>query len=106
MHDGETYEQCALREILEESGVKVRLLERLPDVGTTFRDEEKTVISWLAEPTGNEEPHHDDPDSEVADARWFGIDALPIIHVYQRPLIATAVGVLMSKNNLLRSDGC
>jgi 8-oxo-dGTP pyrophosphatase MutT (NUDIX family) len=104
MHEGETHEQTALREIREEAGIEVRLLQRLPDVGTTFHDEDKTVISWLAEPVGSDKPCHDDPDSEVADARWFGIDVLPVVHVYQRPLIAAAVDVLMGQSILLKGD--
>jgi 8-oxo-dGTP pyrophosphatase MutT (NUDIX family) len=94
MHPGETVEQCALREIREEAGVVVVLGVRLPDASTVYKNEDKTVVSWLARPVGDDEPRHDDPDSEVADARWFGVDVLPEIHVYQRPLIATAVETL------------
>lgn len=96
INEGETPEQCAVREIREEAGVEVRLGLRLPDVGTAFRDEDKTVMSWLAIPTGNHEPRHDDPDSEVADARWFSAEALPTIHVYQRELVTGAVSHLKS----------
>jgi 8-oxo-dGTP pyrophosphatase MutT (NUDIX family) len=94
MHEGETAEQCALREVREEAGVEIVLGPRLPDVGTAFRDEDKTVVSWLGRPVGSEEPRHDDPDSEVADARWFNVDGLPPIHLYQRPLIAAAIDIL------------
>ena len=96
VHEGETPEQCALREVREEAGVEVTLGTRLPDVGTVFRDEDKTVVSWLARPVGDDEPRHDDPDSEVADARWFRVDALPTIHVYQRPLVAAGVEMLFN----------
>lgn len=94
MHDGETFEQCALREIHEEAGIDVILGQRLPDVGTAFRDEDKTVMTWLAQPVGSDVPRHDDPNSEVADARWFDVGALPFIHVYQQPLVARAVKML------------
>jgi len=105
MHEGETQEQCAIREIREEAGVEVKLGQRLPDVGTVFRDEDKTVVSWLTEVVGSDEPRHDDPDSEVADARWFDINALPTLHVYQRPLIAAAVDILMGQSVVLKADG-
>lgn len=105
MHEGETQEACAMREVREESGVAVTLGQRLPDVGTVFRNEDKTVVSWLCTVVGSEEPRHDDPDSEVADARWFHIDALPTLHVYQRPLIAAAIDLLMGRSVVLKVDG-
>jgi ADP-ribose pyrophosphatase YjhB (NUDIX family) len=91
MHEGETEEACAIREVREEAGVEVQLGLRLPNVGCVVRDEDKTVISWLCTVVGSEEPRHDDPDSEVADARWFDVALLPTIHVYQRPLVAAGV---------------
>ncbi len=103
-HEGETLEDCAKREIREEAGIMVTLEQRLPDVGTVFRNEDKTVVSWLCTVQGSNEPRHDDPDSEVADAKWFHIDALPTLHVYQRPLIAAAIDVLMGRTILLKVD--
>ena len=92
---GESLETCALREVREETGVAVRLVERLPDCSCFVKHEDKTVVSWLAVPVdANAEPAHDDPDSEVADARWIPVDQLPRIHVYQQPLIAVAIGRL------------
>ena len=94
MDRGESLEQCALREVKQETGVSIALGERLPDCGTFFKNEDKTVVSYLATPVGSHDPKHDDPDSEVADARWIPIDQLPKIHLYQQPLIAIAVGRL------------
>jgi len=88
---GETLEECAIREVREEAGVDVKLGVRLQDVFIKNDAEDKTVVSWLAVPVGSHEPNHNDPDSEVADARWFDVDALPEIMVYQRPLLASAV---------------
>lgn len=105
MHEGETEEQCAIREIREEAGVQVILGQQLPNVGTVFKDEDKTVVSWLCTVEGNDDPRHDDPDSEVADARWFGIHSLPQIHVYQRPLLAAAKDILMGESVVLKVDG-
>jgi 8-oxo-dGTP pyrophosphatase MutT (NUDIX family) len=98
-HEGESLEQTAKREIREEAGVEVELSERLQDTFIAYGDEDKTVCVWLAHVVGNDEPRHDDPDSEVADARWFPIDSLPDIMVYQRPLIASAVNVLLAPSN-------
>lgn len=94
VHKGETHIDCALREIKEETGVDVELGVRLPDVTTTYRDEDKTVMSWLSRVIGNDKPSAIGPESEVADARWFRIDELPEIHIYQRSLIAAAVDLL------------
>jgi 8-oxo-dGTP diphosphatase len=95
MDAGETLVECALREVREETGVAVRLGARLPDCATYFKNEDKTVVSYLAQPLDpRAEPAHDDPDSEVADARWIPIDQLPRIHVYQQPLIAKAIELL------------
>lgn len=95
INDCETLEACAVREVREETGVEVRLSTRLPDCHVTNHNEDKTVVAWLAQPAGgNEEPNINDPDSEVADARWFSIDKLPDIVVYQRPLLATTIKLL------------
>lgn len=93
-HSGESLEDCAKREIREETGVNVSLSTRLPNTITTYKREDKTVAAWLAQPVGDESPHHDDPESEVADARWFSVQSMPEIHAYQRPVIATAIEML------------
>ena len=92
--EGETPEACAVREIREETGVDVVLGRRLPDATTSFRNENKTVMCWLAKPTGRAEPQHDDPNSEVADARWFNVKELPELLTYQRILISYAIEVI------------
>lgn len=91
---GESLEECAIREVREETGVTVKLEQRLPDCQTYFKNETKTVMSWLATAIGDSEPKHDDPDNEVADARWIPVDELPKIHMYQQSLIAVVVGML------------
>lgn len=102
MNEGESFEECALREVREETGVAVKLGRRLPDCGTYFKNEDKTVVSYLATPVGSHEPAHDDPDNEVADARWINVDNLPKIHVYQQPLIVKAIELLREH---LRTNG-
>lgn len=92
--EGETLEECAIREVREEAGVDVKLGARLQDAFIKNDTEDKTVVSWLAVPVGSHEPNHNDPDSEVADARWFDVDGLPEIMVYQRPLLASAVNAI------------
>lgn len=89
LNKDESLVECAIREVKEETGVAVKLGERLPDCTIHLKNEAKTIVSYLARPIDpSAEPTHDDPDNEVADARWIPIDRLPKIHVYQQKLIA------------------
>lgn len=90
LNPGESKEDCARREVREETGLVVRLETRLPEVTVTAHNEHKTVVTWLAQVDGNDTPSLDDPDSEVADVRWFDVDALPEIVAYQRVLVTDA----------------
>ena len=69
----------------------MQLGERLADVVAKTRDEKKLVVTDLARVVGPDEPMHNDPDSEVADARWFDVEALPDMIAYQRPVIAEGI---------------
>jgi ADP-ribose pyrophosphatase YjhB (NUDIX family) len=104
VYNDETLEQCATREVREETGVQVCLDVRLSNIMTHFRNEDKTVASWLAQPVGDHEPNHNDPDSEVADAKWFNILSLPRIHVYQRFLLVEAVSLLLKTRSNIYYD--
>lgn len=86
--EGETMEQCAFREVMEETGVKVRLYEQLASVNVLSKEEDKTVVLFVAQPVDPGcEPRHNDPDSEVADAKWISVSALPKLLSYQQPII-------------------
>jgi len=98
-HDGEAIEECALREVREETGLRIELHERLPDVEASYKKESKTVKTWLAQVVGDDVPRIDDPDSEVADARWFSIEKLPTLVSYQRALFVHARELLVSKRS-------
>lgn len=94
LEKGESLADCARREVKEETGIDVELGDRLPDVHVNAGDERKTVVTWLARPVGPDEPKHDDPDNEVADARWFDHDDLPDVVAYQRALVERTVDAL------------
>lgn len=91
MDEGETFEQCAAREVREETGIDVVLGERLMDVTTSWKHEHKRVISFLATQNGTNAPDISDPDCEVADVKWHDVNYLPKIHIYQRQLIESVI---------------
>ncbi len=68
--EGESDEQCALREVEEETGLVCELLDELP--GTTYRDakgREKRVRYWLMRPVGGRLAF----EHEVDVARWVTV---------------------------------
>lgn len=89
LHDGETFEECAVRETLEETGILVSPYKRLVDVYAKYRYEDKTVVSYLAHQLCDSEPKIQE--EELVDAKWFPIDKLPRVHAYQLPLIKHAL---------------
>lgn len=73
---GETTEQTALREVTEETGLEVRIVEVIGDIeywfvlnGTRFH---KTVHYFLMQPTGGDFSAHDHEFDEV---RWIELAA-------------------------------
>ena len=67
---GESWEEAALREVAEETGLQCELADRLSS--THYRDPKgrpKTVHWWLMRPRGGSLGG----DDEVDDARWVGI---------------------------------
>jgi len=73
---GETLEQTAVREVHEETGLRVRLLRPLRDVSYSFYwppagvNYHKTVAYFLAEPIGGEVR----PESGFEEARWVSCE--------------------------------
>jgi 8-oxo-dGTP pyrophosphatase MutT (NUDIX family) len=89
---GETPTQCAVREVIEETGVAPLLLEEMGSVKVIHGRERKTVKIWLAHPIDHTtEPVKSDENVEV---RYWPVSNLPDIHIYQRPLMAQLVEVL------------
>jgi NAD+ diphosphatase len=69
---GETIEACVAREVREETNVEVRDLRYFGSQSWPFPN--SLMIAFTAEYAGGELRH--DP-AELADARWFPLDALP-----------------------------
>ncbi len=93
LNNGESKEDCAKRETLEETGIHVKLLKKLGNVLCSHKSERKTVHTWLALQTNSEESATPS-DGENAEVEWFTFDALPQIHIYQRSLIEEVIEVV------------
>lgn len=96
-NDGESLEDCARREVKEETGITIKLGSRLPDIIVMYPKEVKTIVTYFAIQTDDANPDPNDPNSEVADALWFNIDNLPFVHIYQQNLIRFGISVLLKR---------
>jgi 8-oxo-dGTP pyrophosphatase MutT (NUDIX family) len=94
---GETIEETAVREVTEETGLEVRILERLPSIDYTFVQSgtriHKTVHYFLMEPVGGDLSRHD---HEFERVRWVAFsDAAGLLTFpTERGLVATAAARL------------
>jgi 8-oxo-dGTP pyrophosphatase MutT (NUDIX family) len=72
---GETQEETALREVCEETGLTVRILEEVGSIHYWFSRRgvryKKEVLHYLMSPTGGDLSLHD---HEYDEARWFPLD--------------------------------
>src|SRR5919112_3139081 len=72
LEDGESWEEAALREVEEETGVGCRLVRELDDDHYADRKGRlKRVRWWLMEPVAMDVR---DPDDEVDDVRWIPLE--------------------------------
>jgi len=68
-YEGESDEDCALREVREETGLECKLGPELPTVFYTSKGQPKRVRYWLMEPFAGEfAPHR-----EVDEIAWLGL---------------------------------
>ena len=81
LDDGESARDAALREVLEETGLRCRAARRLADV--RYRDRKgrsKRVRYWEMTPEGGKfRPNH-----EVDEVRWVPVDRVAAIVSYPR----------------------
>jgi 8-oxo-dGTP diphosphatase len=77
---GESWEECALREVEEEIGLRCRLGDELPP--TSYRDNKgraKVVRYWRMEPIDGEF----EPSDEVDEVRWLARDEAVTLLSYE-----------------------
>jgi len=92
----ETPEQTALREVSEETGLEVRILDTIGDIHYRFvrhgRRIDKTVHYYLMEATGGDLADHDD---EFEDVRWFEVTEADALMRFptERDILARALPV-------------
>jgi 8-oxo-dGTP pyrophosphatase MutT (NUDIX family) len=96
---GETREQTALREVREETGLEVEILEPLATIDYWFVEKRvryhKYVHYFLMRSTGGSLDDHDD---EVVEVAWFGVEAALERMAYpnERELVASSRSTLDS----------
>ena len=96
---GESVEETALREVAEETGLEVRIVEPLPSIEYAFVQDgtriHKTVHYFLMEPTGGDLSRHD---HEFERVRWVPFDEAASILSFatERDLVAVAAARLAS----------
>ncbi|MDA8238652.1 MAG: NUDIX hydrolase [Chloroflexi bacterium] len=93
---GETLEEVALREVAEETGLRVRLVAPLDAIQYTFVQGgariHKTVHFWLMEPVGGDLAGHDHEFDEV---RWVALADAPALLTFEteRALVERAAAL-------------
>jgi 8-oxo-dGTP pyrophosphatase MutT (NUDIX family) len=94
---GETLEQTAVREVGEETGLKVRIVSSLDAIKYTFVQRgtriHKTVHYFLMEPIGGSLEDHD---HEFEEVRWISFQDAPALLSFEteRSLVGLAAGRL------------
>ena len=98
---GETVEETAVREVGEETGLRVRIVEPLPSIEYTFvlsgTRIHKTVHYFLMEPLGGDLSAHD---HEFERVRWIPFREASEVLTFEseRSLVATAAGILSGRS--------
>lgn len=99
---GESFEEAALREVREETGLESRIVEQLGDVQYWYYDKWekkrifKTVHFFLLSYSGGDVQNHD---REVDEARWFSLSKAEELLSYpsERNIFEKAKAVIEEK---------
>jgi 8-oxo-dGTP pyrophosphatase MutT (NUDIX family) len=97
---GETFEQTAIREIFEETGLHGELLEKLGEISYSFRvgsvRVRKTVHHYLLREFAGSMTATGDPTGEVLEVRWFALDEVvqTLAHENEKKMAQKALELL------------
>src|SRR4051812_15012656 len=87
---GEGFEEAALREVEEETGMRCRLVRELPSTRyTDSKDRPKVVRYWLMEPESGEF----EPNDEVDELRWLPPDEAEALLTFDRDRVVIEAAV-------------
>ena len=91
LDEGETFEEAALREVWEETGLRVSLGRELPPVRYSVRERPKLVRYWLM--SVESDPGFE-PNDEVDELRWLSpADAVALLtYEHDRELVDAVDG--------------
>lgn len=94
---GESYDECAHREVFEETGIRITLREKLPVISTVYGSVRKDVHAWLAEPVDPDaEPFPQDGENDQVE--YVNVDNMPRLHLYQQELIAAVAEAVKGRS--------
>ncbi len=74
LDQGESWEDCALREVHEETGVAVALGPELSEINYTDRKGRPKTVRWWLMSAVEGHPSHRGVDREVDEARWVAVE--------------------------------
>ena len=94
---GESVEECARRELEEETGLRDVFLEQLYTFGEVKRDPRGRVVSVAYYALTNIRGHQVEAATDASRAAWFGVMDLPPLAFDHGAIVATALGRLRGK---------
>lgn len=93
----ESLEAAALRELLEETGIRKAFIEQLHTFGAVDRDPRGRVVSVAFYALVRAEQSHTVPGSDASDAQWFNVHELPDLGFDHVEIITYALSQLKQK---------
>ncbi len=94
---GETLEQCALRELREETGIEEVFLEQLYSFGGLNRDPRERVVTIAYYALVNLNEHTIHATTDARNAAWFSVSDLPALAFDHRQILDAALKRLKGK---------